>query len=123
VTQAEALRLVAMLSAAFRTELSDETGLLWARQLMNEDLGDGMEAVEVLSRTSAFMPSSPKLLLDMIRDVRVNRNRWALPEGQGWGISFGDWYRVQDEAMRERCRRMFPAVTSKLDRGEEATIG
>jgi hypothetical protein len=114
VTQTEALRLVGMLSAAFRTQVSEETGILWARQLMPYELEDGLEAVDILAKGTAFMPQGPKPLLDLIKDIRANRFRQvALPPGRG--VPFSEWLATQPEEVIGKCRTLFPKLMETID--------
>jgi hypothetical protein len=115
MTQAEALRLVAMLASEFRTEVSDETGILWARQLMPYDLEDGLEAVDILAKGTAFMPQGPKPLLDLMKDIRLQRlGRKALPS-MTHGVPFSEWLAQQDEETIRKCRAFFPRLMKTID--------
>jgi hypothetical protein len=112
--QAEALRLVAMLASEFRTEVSDETGILWARQLMPYELEDGLEAVDILAKGTAFMPQGPKPLLDLIKDIRTQRlQQRALPPGRG--VPFSEWLATQPAEVIEKCRTLFPKLMQTVD--------
>jgi hypothetical protein len=118
VTQTEALRLVGMLSAAFRTQVSEETGILWARQLMPYALADGLEAVDILAKGTAFMPQGPKPLLDLIRDIGNQRaQRIQLPASRG--VPFSEWLAQQDEETLRKCRAFFPRLMRTIDVGPE----
>jgi len=43
-----------------------------------------------------------------------------LPMPEVRNETFADWYARQDEAMRERCRQVFPSLTRTLDEEEAA---
>lgn len=116
--QSEAVRVVHALAAAFRSELPEETVVIWARQLMPFDVADGLEAVEILSTTQAFMPSSTKLLLDMMADIRRVRGERtpALPdvrEGCCRGQWFGHAYREHfNDREREQADKLIAKAKS-----------
>jgi hypothetical protein len=115
MTQAEALRLVAMLASEFRTEVSDETGILWARQLMPFDIQDGLEAVDILAKGTAFMPQGPKPLLDLIKDIRITRLRQRELPAMTRGVPFSEWLSTQPEEVIEKCRTLFPKLMQTVE--------
>lgn len=81
MTNAEALQLVAVLTAYYRQELADETAMLWARELTEFQIEDGMEAAHILGISGRFMPPLVDFL-DTIRDCRndrLKRERLSLP--------------------------------------------
>jgi hypothetical protein len=43
-----------------------------------------------------------------------------LPMPEVRSETFADWYARQDEAMKERCRLVFPSLTEGLDLKESA---
>lgn len=78
MTDAESLRLVAMLTSYFRQELSDETAVLWARELRSFEPVDGMEAAQILGTMGRFMPSLAEFV-DAVRDCRNQRLKREVP--------------------------------------------
>jgi hypothetical protein len=122
MTQAEAIRLVAVLAASFRQDVTDETAVLWANDLIPFELTDGLEAADITRKTSVFMPSLAEFLAIM-RDCRNSRlETRALPsvgkccDDQG----FGHFYRDHaDDAMRERVKALLKVPT---DRRKDTTI-
>lgn len=83
MTNAEALRVVAMFAAYFRQELSDETAVLWAQEMTPFELQDAMEAARVLGLVGGFNFTISSLV-DSTRDERDHRlteERKALPPG------------------------------------------
>lgn len=114
MTEGEALRLVAMLTAYFRQETSDETGALWARELTGFEIEDGMEAAQILGQSRTFMPSLAEFSA-VIRDCRnVRVSQRSLPHSTT-GVSFGEWFATQDDAMKARCCAVFPGLMKKFD--------
>lgn len=77
MTQPEALRIVAMLTAYHRQELSNETALLWAQEIVEFELEDAMEATRLLGIAVKFMPS----LATFIEAIRECRNERRAKEG------------------------------------------
>lgn len=120
MTVAEAIRLVAVLGASFRQDVSEETAVLWAQDLVPYDLTDGVEAADIARRTSIYMPSVAEFLA-LVRDCRNTRvAERALPaqsSGQE-GVSFRDWWETQDEEMQARFRRVFPKLVATLEEVE-----
>lgn len=81
MTNAEALQLVAVLTAYYRQEIADETAMLWARELTSFEVEDGMEAAHILGTSGRFLPPLADYL-DTIRECRndrLKRERLALP--------------------------------------------
>lgn len=112
MTHDQAVELIAVLASYFRQEISDETAMLWARELAHFEIEDGLEAAELAGKALRFMPSL-KEFCDLIADCRRHRTP-ALAEAQGWGIGFGEWYAMQDGAMKARVHRVFPSLSAKL---------
>ena len=102
MTKPEALRLVAMLTAYFRQELSDETAALWANEIQTHTLEDGMEATQLLGSHMRFMPS----LMGFVQGIRecyrdrMIAERNALPAPSG-SMTFTAFLHHNPE-MRER---------------------
>lgn len=96
MTDADAIRLVQMLAAAFRQDVSEETAIQWAADLREFELSDGLEAVSLARQTQVYMPSLAELRA-IIRDCRNVRvvMRPALPSVQSCcqGQWFGHFYR------------------------------
>lgn len=107
MTEPEALRLVAMLTSYFRQELSDETAMLWAHELVAYEIRDGMEAAQILGTAGRFMPSLAEFV-DAIRDcrnVRLRREAPALPARYERGITLAEHLAANPD-QRERVARM-----------------
>lgn len=66
MTNADALRVIAMLTAYFRQDLSDETAALWSNELLRYDVRDGIEAAKLLGAHRKFMPS----LAEFVEGIR-----------------------------------------------------
>jgi hypothetical protein len=78
----EAVRLIAMLAAAFRQEVSEETAALWANEVSKSEVVDVVEAIQIAMTSGRFMPSLAEFM-DLIRDcrnVRLAGERSALPD-------------------------------------------
>jgi hypothetical protein len=83
--ESEAIRVVSMLGAAFNRDLGEDTIVLWARGIMDEDVEDALEAVEVAARSGKFVPSL-KEFQDYVRDCRITRHTHSqrpLPSHRG----------------------------------------
>lgn len=121
MNQGEAIRVVAMLAAGFRQDVTDETAVLWARDLVPFDLTDALEAADIARQTSVFMPSAMEFvaLVRDCRNVRVLEETKALPsvpigccDGQG----FGHFYREHaSEEMKGRVRKLLEAPKRRRD--------
>lgn len=120
MTKPDALRLIAALAAYWRADVPDETAALWANTLVEYEVGDGLEAAELLGRSGRFFPSL-RDFVDTIRDCRNtrlrNESRPALPEGPTEYMSFAeflnrnpDWAeRVKKLEARDISERKQPA--------------
>lgn len=120
MTSAEAVRLIAVLASSFRQDISDETAVLWAKDLVAFELSDGLEAADICRQTAVFMPSLAEFLA-LVRDCRNTRisNIRELP-GSGSnccdGEGFGHFYRNHaDEDMRERVRALLQMPKRRRD--------
>lgn len=82
MTDADALRVVAVLTSYFRQELSDETAVLWARSLRPYEVEDAQEAAVVLGQGLRFMPALAEFVIAVqeCRTDRLERQRRGLPE-------------------------------------------
>lgn len=72
MTHPEAIRLVAMLAAYWRTDVPDETAALWANRLIEFETQDGMEAAHIIGGSGRFFPSLADFV-DTIRECRRDR--------------------------------------------------
>lgn len=106
MTSAEALRVIAMLTAYFRQELSDETAALWAQEIRPENAADGIEAARVLATTQRFLPTLADFRAQVIdcRNERLVREALVLPPGEEEVMSWSGFLR-QNPDVRERAEK------------------
>lgn len=124
MTNAEALRVVAMFAAYFRQELSDETAVLWAKEMVPFELADAMEAARVLGLVGGFN-FTISALVDATRDernVRVSAERKALPSPAYNTSDFctmTEFLRTHPD-MRERVKRLgiWTSILTAAESGE-----
>lgn len=74
MTDADALRVVAALTAYFRQELSNETAVLWAEAARGYDLQDGLHAAREFGLQAQFMPSLAQFLQTIEDTERLRRH-------------------------------------------------
>ena len=127
MTEAEGLRLVAMLTAYFRQELSEHTGALWARELGSYELEDGMEAAQILGTSGKFMPALSEFIATIEDCARVRRASYVVPVLPEGGdvvpprsyppMSFEQFLRTHPE-YRERTRKLGPVFRAIVARAE-----
>ena len=125
MTTAEALGLISVLASYFRTELSDETGIVWSRSLVQWELRDGLEAAAILGEGLRFMPSLREFE-DAIRDIRSHRlvsETPALPEPGGPYCGPVQFLRETDPETRERGKRAWAGLAAKYAVDIEAEAG
>ena len=126
MTDADAIRLVRMLAAAFRQDVPEETALQWAADLREFELSDGLEAVELARQTQVYMPSLAELRA-LIRDCRNVRvvTRPALPEmasccqGQWFGHAYRDHF---TDAQREQVDGLIAKAKDAPKRDERVIL-
>lgn len=116
MTHDEAVELIAVLASYFRQEVSDETAVLWSRELVPFDLQDGLEAAEIFGKAQKFMPDLATLLA-YIRDIRNTRLLAETPSLMSGpdcceGQTFGHFYR--DHAPDHRGEDWRPRVDALL---------
>lgn len=70
MTDADALRVIAVLTSYYRQELSDETCMLWAAELRQFERDDALAAAQGCARSGRFMPS----LAEFIAEIKAERN-------------------------------------------------
>jgi hypothetical protein len=112
MTSAEAIRLIAVLASYFRQEVSDETAVLWSKDLVSFYLDDGLEAAELAGKTQVYMPNLAEFLA-LIRDVRNTRivmDRLELPSNVPDCCKdqpFAHWYQTHaDDDMKARVQAL-----------------
>lgn len=127
MTHDQAVELIAVLASYFRQEVSDETAVLWSKELAPFDLEDGLEAAELAGKTQIYMPNLAEFL-GLIRDIRNTRivmDRLELPSnvpeccrGQG----FGHFYRDHaDEDIKARVRTLLQ-IPKRLHHDESVIL-
>lgn len=127
MTESEGLRLIAMLTAYFRQELSEHTGSLWARELAPFALEDGMEAAQILGTSGQFMPALSEFIAAIENCARVRRASYVVPVLPEGGdvvpshsyppMSFEQFLRTHPE-YRERARKLGPTFRAIVERAE-----
>ena len=121
MNQGEAIRVVAMLAAGFRQDVTDETGVLWARDLVPFDLTDALEAADIARQTSVFMPSAMEFvaLVRDCRNVRVLEETKALPQAKHGccdGEPFAHFYQVHaSDEWKGRIRALLESQPGRRD--------
>lgn len=120
MTNAETLRVIAVLTAYFRQELSDETAVLWAQELTDYEVVDGLEAARYCGTSNRFMPSLREFT-DAILAARYARlsKTATLPEPAGEVVSLADFVKANPE-YRDRLRKIGGLVGEALQAEADA---
>jgi hypothetical protein len=119
VTDAEALRVVALLTAYFRQELSEETAVIWARELRDYEMVDGQEAARLHGTHDRFMPSLADFVGQIVacRNERVRRETPALPAPKD-AVSWPDFLAAHPD-IRERAKKRMGWFKDAVDAATE----
>jgi hypothetical protein len=97
--ESETRRLLAILAAYWRAEVSEDTASLWSASLAEFEVQDGMCAARVLAEQTKFMPSLAELLVAMreCRNERIVTGLKALPDDLPDAMTLAEFFEANPD--------------------------